>query len=207
MTPKSLGVRTARTWWMVMMTYQTVPLPLNAAEKLAEAGYFFNRMLALQHNVREFVYNLSAFLSALRGIMDKYLPKQFSKHPGFNDWCDRTCAEHKADPILSALVQLRIETVHLNPIKEVYYQAGPPIPAEGIDTKHFEFTHTTDAAGNMLCTLKVDSDGETVSVQPVVRWVFRLPEEHEVLTTCRHGLERMHAMLKEWQAILEQSPE
>ena len=190
----------------MMFTYQTVPMPLSAAEKLAEAGYFFNRMLGLQHNVREFVFNLSVFLSALRSIARNHLPKQFSKHPLFNDWFTRKTEELEADPIFSLLVESRNQTVHLGPIKEVYYQAGPPIPDEGIETTHFEWTQTTDVLGNMVCTMKVGKDEKEISAKPVVRWVFRMPEEREVLTTCRYGLERMDAMLGEWQSVLAKSP-
>jgi hypothetical protein len=50
--------------------------------------------------------------------------------------------------------------------------------------------------------MKVSSDADEINVKPIVQWVFRLPEEREVLTTCRYGLERMDAMLGEWQAIL-----
>jgi hypothetical protein len=188
-----------------MVTYQTVPLPLNAAEKLREAGYFFNQMLASQLNVKAFVYNLSAFLSALRSITDNHLPKQFSKHPGFDSWFRGKVAAHGDDEILRALARLRIETVHLSPIKEVYYQAGPPIPDEGIETTHFEWTHSTDERGNMLCTMKVRPDAHVVPATPVVRWVFRLPEEPNevgVLQACRHGLEVMDEMLGEWQSVL-----
>ena len=191
---------------MPMMTYQTVPMPLNAAEKLAEAGYFFNRMLVLQHNAREFIHNLSAFLSALRSITENHLPKQFSKHPVFKEWFARKIQELEADPLFIFLVESRNQTVHRGPIKEVYYQAGPPIPDEGIETNHFEWTHTTDDYGNIICTMKVGKEGQEIRVTPVVHWVFRLPEERELLTTCRYGLERMDAMLGEWQRVLARSP-
>ncbi len=188
-----------------MMSYQTVPLPLTAAEKLGEASHFFNQMIALTHKPREFAYNLSAFLAALRSITDNYLPKQYSRNPDFERWFDNQRIQLENDPIMKALIQLRNETVHLNPIREIYYEAGPALPTGGICTDHFEWTHALDETGTIVCTCRVGKEGQEMAVTPVVKWIFRIPEEREVLLTCRYGLERMQQLLEEWQTVLNQN--
>jgi len=115
----------------MLITFTVVRLPMTAAEKFNEAAYFYDRMRQTVANLREFPFNLSAFLAAQRSTT-LFLQKQYKGDAGFDDWYERKQTEMASDPDLLTLNKLRVETIHLQPVS-LAVQAGPTLPAEGVE--------------------------------------------------------------------------
>jgi len=175
-----------------------VPLPMTAAEKFNEAAYFFNQMIATVNNTRIFPFNLSAFLSALRSTTF-YLQVQYGHEQRFADWYGRAQEKMKNDPVLKMLTELRRQAVHLKPVN-LLVNSGPRFHQNPIETDHLELMHTTDDEGNIIWRYKVDRDGQERQADPITDWVFE-HNEQPVLVACRHGLEQLDSLLKEWNAL------
>jgi len=102
-----------------------------------------------------------------------------------------------------ALTDLRNDTVHRQPISRLFYKVGPRFDTEYIETTHFEWTHTTDEHANIVVTYKVGQEGPTISRPPICEWFLEIPDEVPALVACRHGLEVLDKMLREWNMVLQ----
>jgi PEP-CTERM motif len=60
---------------------------MNELEKIREAEYFLGRMTEKRENRDAFRFNLSAFLSASRSVL-QYAVKSARQHPGGQAWND-----------------------------------------------------------------------------------------------------------------------
>jgi len=79
--------------------------------KLTEAKYFYNRMIEERDNIKHFKYNLSAFLSSARSIL-QYALKESKTKQGGQTWFDNCIA---ANPIFSFFKDKRDVNIHLKP--------------------------------------------------------------------------------------------
>jgi hypothetical protein len=185
----------------MLMKASMVPLPVTADEKFLEAVYFFNRMVEVQTNVRLFPFHLSAFLSALRSVTF-FLQAQFSGDAEFEAWYQEKQNSLRTDPIMRMLKELRDESLHAQPLSLCFWH-GPPIPDEGISTKHFELSVTTDSQGEIKMGMKVSAEAEEVQVKPRVSWVIDLEKQEDVhvLQACDSGLHKIRALLDEWSRL------
>jgi hypothetical protein len=178
--------------------FAMVPLPMTAAEKFNEAAYFFNQLIATTNNTRTFPFNLSAFLSALRSTTF-YLQVQYGHEQRFAEWYGRAQETMKNDPVLKMLKELRTETIHQKPVT-LLVNSGPRFHENPIETDHLELTHTTDEEGTIIWRYKVGRDGEERQAEPITEWVFERNGQ-SVLDACRHGLEQLDTLLREWNRL------
>jgi len=81
--------------------------------KLAEARYFHSRMLAELNDRERFTYNLSAFLSSARSVL-QYACKEAKTRTGGQQWYDNHMA---ASPVLSFFRDKRDINIHFEPLK------------------------------------------------------------------------------------------
>lgn len=88
---------------------------MNEYAKLAEAKYFMDRMLVEFDNRQAFEYELSAFLSAARSVMQYALEEAKTKSGGLK-WYDDTIA---GSSVLSFFRDKRDINIHSQPIKPV----------------------------------------------------------------------------------------
>lgn len=112
--------------------------------KLAEAQYFYNRMLTEFENRENFTHNLSAFLSAARSVLQYALDEAATKTGG-QAWYDKFINN---SPILSFFRDKRDINIHIKPI-EIVQHASVDIKAtvhisSSLHVKHY------DADGNLL---------------------------------------------------------
>lgn len=178
--------------------FAVVPLRLTAAEKFGEAVYFYNQMVTSVNNVKQFPYNLSAFISALRSTTF-YLQTQFSDDQRFTKWYGAIQDGLKADESLKRLNELRVEAIHKNPVNLVV-NSGPTLHESPIITNYLEFLHSTDQEGRILWSYKVGRDGEERNAEPITDWEFEA-DGKPVLLFCRECLSKIERVLTEWNAI------
>ena len=115
----------------MLVTFTVVPLLMTAAEKFNEAAYFYDRLRHTVGNLKDFPFNLSAFLAAARSTT-LFLQKQYSGETHFEEWYHQKQTEMGSDPDLVTLNKLRVETIHVKPVNLIV-QAGPTLPAEGVE--------------------------------------------------------------------------
>lgn len=85
---------------------------MNEIKKLEEAKYFFTQMMDYQQNRDIFIYNLSAFLSAARSVL-QYAKEEAKSKPGGQAWYDNLM---KSSPELKFFKDKRDLNVHDKPI-------------------------------------------------------------------------------------------
>jgi len=95
-------------------------------DKLLEAEYFYSRMIEEKNNVINFRYNLSAFLSASRSVLQYALKETKIKHGGEEWYNDKILKS----PVLSFFRDRRDVNIHDEPIKprtDCTVKIGAPI--------------------------------------------------------------------------------
>lgn len=90
---------------------------MNEMTKIAEAQYFYNRMLAEFNNRENFTHNLSAFLSAARSVLQYALEEARTKTGG-QQWYDGCIS---CSPILAFFKDKRDINIHREPVKPVQH--------------------------------------------------------------------------------------
>ncbi|HUU52474.1 MAG TPA: hypothetical protein VMW92_05560 [Candidatus Heimdallarchaeota archaeon] len=81
-------------------------------EKLDEAKYFYQRMLAEQYNPLHFKYKLSAFLSASRSVL-QYVFKEVKVKPKGLIWYQKAV---KNSPVIKFCRDKRNSNIHYSPV-------------------------------------------------------------------------------------------
>jgi hypothetical protein len=84
-------------------------------EKIKEAEYFYNQILKTEEDSEAFKYNLSAFLSAARSVLQFAREEAITKSKG-QYWYD-TCVSKK--PIISFFKDKRDINIHREPVKTI----------------------------------------------------------------------------------------
>jgi hypothetical protein len=135
--------------------------------KLAEARHFYFRMLAELNDREIFTYNLSAFLSSARSVM-QYALEEAKPKTGGQQWYDSQMA---ASPVLSFFRDKRDINVHFEPLKPVQHTNIAVTTTVHLSAS-VSITHL-DANGNML----YQSPPETHEPEP------RTPDAPPVVTT------------------------
>ena len=90
---------------------------MNERTKLAEARYFYDRMLAEFDNRENFTYNLSAFLAAARSVL-LYAREEAQNKSGGQQWYDGWISGSR---ILSFFRDKRNVNIHFGPVKPVQH--------------------------------------------------------------------------------------
>jgi hypothetical protein len=84
---------------------------MNEKSKLEEAKYFYSKMLSEQNTRNAFAFNLSAFLSAARSVL-QYALKEASQKSGGQGWYDKLM---NSSPELKFLKDERDLNIHEKP--------------------------------------------------------------------------------------------
>jgi hypothetical protein len=189
----------------MLITFTVVPLPMTAAEKFNEAAYFYDRMRQTVANLREFPYNLSAFLGASRSTT-LFLQKQYKGEREFDDWYERKQAEMASDPDLLTLNKLRRETVHLQPVN-LAVRAGPTLPADGVEIDggrggYLQLGSNPD--GTITTPYRLTSETPIINAKPMARWLLEDDTGRDILVVCGNSLVKIKAVLDEWRRMQPQ---
>lgn len=85
---------------------------MHESEKIKEAEYFYNKLLSCQENSDHFKYNLSAFLTAARSVLQYAREEAVTKNHG-QQWYDRRVS---GDKVLSFFRDKRDVNIHKRPV-------------------------------------------------------------------------------------------
>jgi len=168
--------------------------------KLSEAKYFLEQMKQHIDSPEEFVYNLSAFLSAARSVTF-IMQNEFSKIPEFREWYGCKQKKMENNELFRFFNGLRVAVIH----KKVV------IPNRNVK---IEFTETItvgdsivvevrDKDGNLLQRYESDFqpessvENEHEDVKTEVYWYFDEKPESDVITLCTRYIEELELLVKE----------
>ncbi len=90
---------------------------MNEQSKLEESQYFYSQMAKEVNNRKAFTYNLSAFLSATRSIL-QYAEKEAQNKTGGKQWYKGQMA---ASPVLSFFTDKRNMNIHSTPMEPLQH--------------------------------------------------------------------------------------
>lgn len=82
-------------------------------DKIKEAEYFYKQILNTQEDSEAFKYNLSAFLSAARSVL-QFARKEALTKPKGQYWYDTSVSKH---PVISFFKNKRDINIHREPVK------------------------------------------------------------------------------------------
>jgi len=170
---------------------------MNKKAKIKEAGYFLARMKDEQQNRENCEFNLSAFLSAARSVL-QYAGKEATAKKGGQQWYDNWMS---ASPILKFFRSKRNINIHVEPIKP---------------SAQFQATLTQKAdISESIIIVRRDKDGKIISkysseapkpkpekpgtsVEMKVRYKFSdWPGDEDVLTLCDNYIQELKKIVQD----------
>jgi len=92
---------------------------MNEREKLEEARYFYSRIQAEVNNPKPYQYNLSAFLSAARSVL-QYACKEAENKNGGRTWYDNHITNSSVLPFFRDKRDVNIHTEPVKPRKDAH---------------------------------------------------------------------------------------
>jgi len=171
---------------------------MHEARKLAEAEYFLGRMVALQNTREEFVWNLSAFLTAARTVA-QYAYEEATPKPKGQGWYDAAVAAHPSIKFFRGKRNVNIHSEPVEPQTAIGVELSESIGlGEAVAIQIFE-------AGKLVGETRVETPAQprAESPPPVVRLHYRFadwPGSEDVITLGRIYLDALGALVADGQA-------
>lgn len=167
--------------------------------KLAEARYFYTQMSTNSDDKDEFAYNLSAFLTSARSILQYALEEAKGKNGG-QVWYDRQIAASHTLPFIKDKRDVNIHTEPVHPTKRLSLAVKARI---GI--RDSASVIVRDASGNIKSEsspvasqldIKPQSSQTTESTE--VRWVFSdWAGSEDIMTLCQMCITEMDNLVED----------
>jgi len=173
---------------------------MHEQSKINEAEYFYSQILKHREKRNEFKYNISAFLSAARSVL-QYILKEAQTKPAVQYWYDTTVI---IDPILSFFRDKRDINIHEEPVE----------PNRNITKELRETVHTSesitiilrDAEGNIkekqTMSSKQPKDEEDENLKAKTRITYKFDDwsgNEDVITLCREYLDKLKTIVTDAQ--------
>jgi hypothetical protein len=169
---------------------------MNENQKLAEAQYFLSHLGACALNPDAFTFELSAFLSAARSVL-QYACKEAKPKQGGQAWYD---AHINATPVLTYFRGKRNVNIHQEPVglhRHILVQENVSV------SLHASVSLTgRDPDGNVIGERMVSSPAPQ-PIPPSVSYHFSdwpQPNENEVETLCSRYLVALETVVNDGQA-------
>ena len=118
---------------------------MNEKDKLTEAGYFYSHMINESDNSKHFAYELHAFLSSTRSVL-QYALEEAKSHTKGQRWYDEHMGKSK---ILSFFTNERNLDIHTRPVKPAKDVTTFPPPTTSCLSMLAPVIHT-DASGDVI---------------------------------------------------------
>jgi len=170
---------------------------MHERKKLREAKYFYSKMIEEQGHKENFTYNLSAFLSSARSVLQYALGEAKTK-PGGRQWYDNLIS---ASPVLKFFKDKRDINIHTEPIQPIaHYEV------ELRETMHLSDSVSitvTDKYGNIKQQYSsgepepMPKESETPAVMKIKYKFDEWVGSEDVLTLSQIYLQELEHLIKE----------
>jgi hypothetical protein len=168
---------------------------MNERRKIAEASYFLDRMQSVQTNLHHFEYELSAFLSSSRSVLQYALDKAKPK-PGGQAWYDAFARNQ----VIAFFKDKRDTSIHQEPVR-------PALSLHLVDGLSVSSTlvsvSMTDADGTVITGIaqptQKTTEPETLPGTSVTL-TFRFddwPGPESVIELCQHYLKEVVILVED----------
>jgi len=174
---------------------------MNEKEKLEEARYFYAEMVKQQEDRKVFKYNLSAFLSAARSVMqyacDEVDPKKGGKNGGqkwYNDWMN-------SSGVLRFFRDKRNFNIHTDPIDPRKHVKGHSAVVIRVYTS--SHIKVTDKNGKVKEEREIKEkpkpyEGPKSSVKSEFRYEFDdWKEPEDSITVCKMYIQELEKVVQD----------
>jgi len=183
---------------------ENCPIP-STHEKCAEARYFLIECLFSYHTPQPFIFNLNAFIQAIRNITFM-LQSENSKLIGFQEWYAHKRDEMRMQPTLRRLVEARNIVVKQNSLTSKstvacgLFRGRRMKLSMSTDITPFTKTETileitSKFVGNLFLGGKHEIIGEQAGVERT--WVVEELGDGEVIAKCIDAMNYMIALVEE----------
>lgn len=183
---------------------ENCPLP-SAHQRCAEAQYFIEQSLLNYHTPKQFIYNLNAFIQALRNITFM-LQSELNHRETFGAWYEVKRVEMRAIPSLRRMVEARNTVVKQSSLESRSQVACGLFRGRRMkfsmkkeikpftDTKEILAT-TARFVGDLFLGGRHQQVGEQAGVERT--WVVNELGNHEVIGECLRALNYMLELVEE----------
>jgi len=170
---------------------------MNELKKLEEAHYFYSRMVLETDKQKYFLYNLSAFLSAARSVL-QYACEEAKTKSGGQKWYD----DHMKSQVLSFFKEKRDFNVHTQPI-----QVNQHISIQQDDVVSLSDSITIrklDLSGQLIEEHSFESSEQppTPEITPKITYRFTFSDwkgTEDVLDLCQKYLDELQHVVVDGQ--------
>ncbi|TES89891.1 MAG: hypothetical protein E3J87_11125 [Candidatus Cloacimonadota bacterium] len=170
---------------------------MHERKKIREAKYFYSRMVQEQRNRDDFTYNLSAFLSSARSVLQYALTEAETKTAGKRWYND--CIS--ASPVLKFFKDKRDINIHTEPIEpKAHYELTL---TESIQLSESLSITVRDKNGNIKYQYSSDEPKpkpkkpETPAVTEIRYRFADWSGSEDVLTLCKKYIQELEDMIKD----------
>ena len=167
--------------------------------KLDEAKYFYSQMSTTFNDNEKFKYNLSAFLTSARSVLQYALEEAKGKNSG-QVWYDKQIA---ASHTLVFFKDKRDVNIHAEPVHPTKHLTATATAKIGIRASASVIVK--DANGNMKYQSQTATSQNDAKPQPsqetesiVVRWVFSdWAGPEDIMTLCQKYIDELDNLVKD----------
>jgi len=170
---------------------------MHERKKLEEAKYFYSKVIEEQEHRENFTYNLSAFLSPARSVLQYTLNEARTK-PGGQQWYDNCIS---ASPVLRFFKDKRDINIHTEPIQpQAHYKLGL---SETIHLSSSVSITVTDKDGNIKQQYSsgkpnpIPKESQTSAVMEVKYKFNNWGGSEDVLTLCQIYVQELENVIKD----------
>ncbi len=162
-----------------------------ANDKLREAEFFL-MLMEKNFEISEFRYFVSAFLSALSSCTEHN--RLHSPDLRFKDWYQNAKVTYLSNDAFQRLTKLRNKEIHHKGTQS-FQQVGMHFP-DGITTTTKLELRTDFSSGKPVGRYKSDEMADFKEHPVIYGWVWKTPDEPNVMELCSQGLEAVRQLIQ-----------
>lgn len=170
---------------------------MNIIKKLREAEYFYSKMVEEQEHRENFTYNLSAFLSSARSVLQYTLEEAKTKSGG-QQWHDNLISTNS---VLKFFRDKRDINIHAKPIQPLaHYKSEFTV---NMQLSASVSVTVTDKDGNIKQQYSsgepesIPKDSETTEVMKIEYKFDDWDGSEDVLTLCKTYIQKLENVIKD----------
>ncbi|TET68168.1 MAG: hypothetical protein E3J56_11730 [Candidatus Aminicenantes bacterium] len=171
---------------------------MNKKSKIKEAEYFLVRMKAEQDNKEQFEFNLSAFLSAARSVLQYAFEEVKKARTREMKWYENSVS---GSPIIGFSKDKRDNNIHIEPVKpqaDYSHEASAVIEFSGSSEDEVRDKNGKVVAQGSSEKPTKKSEKPKTSAVDEVKYKFRdWPGNEDVLTLCERYIQELEKVVQD----------
>lgn len=174
---------------------------MNELEKINEAEYFYGRIVDCQENRNEFKYNLSAFLTSTRSVL-QYIHERSKLNSALGNWYNKKVSGNRVLKFFKCKRNINIHVKPINPNARIDAGISVEIPVPQISLK-IEYSNGNENIKEHQLT-NPDPPLKKKSEPPKVSYEYKFSDwsgNEDVITLCKMYLDELKNIVMEGQSM------